>query len=259
MDNEAKHYELKLELTNHGTKSNLSNILKFRQMAKTSKCKSNDLQKYKKYYMRRDYLYGEVNLKYPISSIKLEKIIHNKPKKIELNTLIHDNQPKRREIKLSEILDRSNELIFVDNTNNLEKDDSVNIDRRNLRNIGEKRTNLTKQNDKTSDTNQMYNSSLKENEMSTYPSINSSCFKDFKKGKHNQNSFGQERNIYSGTLFKKTFLSRMNNNKNISEPKSLNKNTIESFNKMNVSKPIVSIIQFKDINFKEIKTTKQTR
>ena len=106
--------------------------------------------------MNRNYIYGNVKEKYPISSIKLEKVIYSKPKKIELNSLIE--KEKGREIRLSEILERMPKLILTENSDITEKDDSVHIERNMLIRIEEKKSTLTKRKSNANINNIMYHS-----------------------------------------------------------------------------------------------------
>ena len=127
-----------------------------RQMVNSFNRKSPDLNYYTQHYMNRNYIYGNVKEKYPISSIKLEKVIYSKPKTIKLNSLFE--KEKGREIRLSEILERKPKIILIENSEITEKDDSVHIERNMLRRIEEKKSTLTKRKSNANINNIMYHS-----------------------------------------------------------------------------------------------------
>ena len=79
-----------------------------------NKGKSNHLKDYKKHYMSRDYIFGKVSERYPISSIKLEKVVYPKQLKIGLNSLIFADKEKNKESIPLELLENASNLFIID-------------------------------------------------------------------------------------------------------------------------------------------------
>jgi hypothetical protein len=144
--NVFKSTELKLQALTTQFKAlpKCTEIIKYSQRKqKTDLNRSEDLTEYTKNYLEKDYLFFKDSLtRYPISSIKVKKVIvDKKPRKVDLNHLLEQDSNKGKEIKLSDVIELHNEKDL--GTINEEE---IKINKKMFRRIGEKKKTVVEKN-----------------------------------------------------------------------------------------------------------------